>query len=82
MSQVGARPHFEQIYLVEISGSNKTIKQPPFPDWRFDDSAEPARLELKSASSITRRQALVQKITIELYDYRPEKATQGGSKPD
>jgi hypothetical protein len=45
ISQVGNELRFDQLYLVEISGSDKTVKQPPFPEWRFDASAEPARLE-------------------------------------
>ena len=45
ISQVGNELRFDQLYLVEISGSDKTVMQPPFPEWRFDASAEPARLE-------------------------------------
>ena len=45
ISQVGNELRFDQLYLVEISGSDKTVKQPPFPEWQFDASAEPARLE-------------------------------------
>ena len=45
ISQVGNELRFDQLYLVEISGLDKTVMQPPFPEWRFDASAEPARLE-------------------------------------
>jgi hypothetical protein len=73
ISQVGPELHFEQIYLVEIRGSDKTIKQPPFPEWRFDASAEPARLESEiSVFDNSAAGSHTEKITIELYDYRPE----------
>jgi hypothetical protein len=71
----GSDLRFEQLYLVEISGSNKTIKQPPFPEWRFDASAEPARLESEiSVFDNSAAGSHTEKITIELYDYRPEKS--------
>lgn len=75
ISRVGSELRFDQLYLIEISGSDKTKKQPPFPEWRFDTSAEPARLE--SGISVFDNSAAgshIEKITIELYDYRPEKS--------
>ena len=75
ISRVGSELRFEQLYLVEISGSDKTIKQPPFPEWRFDASAEPARLESEiSVFDNSAAGSHIEKITIELYDYRPEKS--------
>ena len=75
ISRVGNELHFDQLYLVEISGSDKTIKQPPFPAWRFDASAEPARLESEiSVFDNSAAGSHVEKITIELYGYRPEKS--------
>lgn len=78
ISRVGTELHYEQIYLVEIRGSDKTIKQPPFPPWRFDVSAEPARLESEiSVFDNSAAGSHIEKITIELYDYRPEKSNKG-----
>ena len=75
ISQVGNELHFDQLYLVEISGSDKTTKQPPFPEWRLDASAEPARLESEiSVFDNSAAGSHTEKITIELYDYHPEKS--------
>ena len=75
ISQVGNELRFDQLYLVEISGSDKTVKQPPFPEWRFDASAEPARLESEiSVFDNSAAGSHTEKITIELYDYHPEKS--------
>lgn len=74
IGRAGSELHFEQLFLVEISGTNKTMKQPPFPEWRFDASAEPARLESEiSVFDNSAADSHIEKITIELYDYRPEK---------
>jgi hypothetical protein len=74
ISQVGNELRFDQLYLVEISGSDKTVKQPPFPEWRFDASAEPARLESEiSVFDNSAAGSHMEKITIELYGYHPEK---------
>ena len=77
IERAGSELQFEQLYLIEIVGSDKT-KLPPLPEWRFDAGAEPARLESEirvfdnsAAGSHT------EKITIELYDYHPEKADKG-----
>ena len=73
--QAGRELHFDHVYLAEISGSNKTVKQPPFPQWRFDTSAEPARLESEiSVFDNSAAGSHTEKITIEIYDYRPEKS--------
>ena len=75
ISQVGNELHFDQLYLVEISGSDKTIKQPPFPEWRLDAGAEPARLESEiSVFDNSATGSHTEKIMIELYDYYPEKS--------
>ena len=75
ISQVGNELRFDQLYLVEISGSDKTIKQPPFPEWRLDASAEPARLESEiSVFDNSAAGSHTEKITIELYDYHPDKS--------
>jgi hypothetical protein len=75
ISQVGSELRFEQLYLVEISGSDKTLKQPPFPQWRFDASAEPARLDSEiSVFDNSAAGSHIEKITLELYDYRPDKS--------
>ncbi len=73
--QVGSGLRYEQLHLVEIRGSHKTRKEPPFPEWRFDTSAEPARLESEiSVFDNSAAGSHTEKITIELYDYRPEKS--------
>ncbi|MGK2922111.1 MAG: hypothetical protein ACSLE4_04900 [Methyloceanibacter sp.] len=73
--QVGSELRYEQLHLVEIRGSHKTRKEPPFPEWRFDTSAEPARLESEiSVFDNSAAGSHTEKITIELYDYRPEKS--------
>jgi hypothetical protein len=75
ISRVGCELHFDQLQLVEISGSDKTIKQPPFPEWRFDANAEPTRLESEiSVFDNSAAGSHTEKITIELYDYQPEKS--------
>ena len=56
------------------AAQDKTIKQPPFPEWRFDASAEPARLESEiSVFDNSAAGSHTEKITIELYGYHPEK---------
>jgi len=73
--QAGSALRYEQRHLVEISGSHRTRKEPPFPDWRFDASAEPARLESEiSVFDNSAAGSHTEKITIELYDYRPERS--------
>jgi hypothetical protein len=75
ISQVETDIHFDQLYLVEISGRDKTIKEPPFPEWRLDASAEPKRLESEiSVFDNSAAGSHEEKITIELYNYRPEKS--------
>jgi|GEM_PF-3370181 len=78
ISRDGNEPHFEQIYLAELDGSRRRVKEPPFPKWRFDANDEPVRLESEievfdnmTASSHT------EKIAIELYNYRPERSYSG-----
>ena len=78
ISRVGSELHFDQIYLAEFSGSNKTVKQAPFPEWRFDAGAEPARLESEiSVFDNSATGSHEETITIELYDYRPEQPKTG-----
>ncbi len=78
ISRTGTEPHFEQLGLVEIVGREKTVKQPPFPPWRFDASSEPARLESEiSVYDSSAAGSHTETITIELYDYSPEKGKKG-----
>jgi len=78
ISRVGSDLHFEQRYLVEIRGSDKTVKEPPFPEWRLDTSDEPTRLgsEISVFDNLAAG-SHTEKITIELYDYHPEKSNRG-----
>ena len=78
LSRDGNQPQFEQIYLAELDGSRRRVKEPPFPRWQFDASDEPARLESEievfdnmTASSHT------EDIAIEFYNYRPERRYSG-----
>lgn len=74
ISRVGGQPHYEQVHLAEFIGQDKTLKQPPFPEWRFDASAEPARLESEiSVFDNSAAGSHIEKITVELYAYRPER---------
>jgi len=78
ISRVGSELHFDQIYLAEFSGANKTVKQAPFPEWRFDAGAEPARLESEiSVFDNSATGSHEETITIEVYDYRPERPKTG-----
>jgi hypothetical protein len=73
--QAGSARRYEQLQLVEIRGSQRTVKEPPFPDWRLDTSAEPARLESEiSVFDNSAAGSHTETITIELYDYRPERS--------
>lgn len=75
ISRVGSELRFDQLHLVEIRGSDRTTKEPPFPAWRFDTGAEPARLESEiSVFDNSAAGSHIEKITIELYGYRPEKS--------
>jgi hypothetical protein len=73
--QVGGDLRYEQRQLVEIRGSQRTVKEPPFPDWRLDTSADPARLDSEiSVFDNSAAGSHTETITIELYDYRPERS--------
>jgi hypothetical protein len=75
INQAGRALRYEQLQLVEIRGSQRTVKEPPFPDWRLDTSAEPARLESEiSVFDNSAAGSHTETITIELYDYRPERS--------
>ncbi len=66
---------YEQRQLVEIRGSQRTVKEPPFPDWRLDTTGEPGRLESEiSVFDNSAAGSHTEKVTIELYDYRPERS--------
>lgn len=74
INRAGGELRFDQRYLVELSGSDKTIKEPPFPAWRFDTSAEPARLESEiNVFDNTAAGSHTETITIEIYGYHPER---------
>ncbi len=69
----GNRLSFDQLYVADINGVEKVVKRPPFPEWQFDPSADPARLH--SEMSVFDNSAAgshMQEITIEIYKYRPE----------
>jgi hypothetical protein len=73
IGHAGGELQFEQVYLAEFSGRDKTLKQPPFAKWRFDAGAEPARLESEiSVFDTSAAGSHSETITIELYAYRPE----------
>lgn len=79
ISQVGNEFHFDQLFLVEIWSTDKTVKRPPFPPWKFDANSDPARLESEiSVYDNSAAGSHMEKITLELYRYRPDK---GGSSP-
>jgi hypothetical protein len=78
--QAGSDLRYEQRQLVEIRGSQRTVKEPPFTDWRLDTSAEPARLDSEiSVFDNSAAGSHTETITIEFYDRR--KATKSGSSP-
>lgn len=78
MTRDGNEPRFEQTSLTEISGTGRTTKKPPFPDWRLDTSVEPARLESEiTVIDNTAAGKHIEQIAIELYKYRPEGTNPG-----
>lgn len=69
---------FRQLYLIELDGSHRTVdaKEPPFPEWSFDDSADPARLSSEiTVFDNSAAGSHKQPITIEIYDYQAETAS-------
>lgn len=68
ISQVGNELRFDQLYLVEISGSDKTVKQPPFRNGDSMPAPNPRGWNPRSVSSITRRQARIWRKSIHYQD--------------
>jgi len=78
ISQVGNEFHFDQVFLVEIWSTDKTVKQPPFPPWKFDANSDLSRLESEiSVYDNSAAGSHMEKITLELYGYRPDKVSRG-----
>lgn len=71
------RLRFRQLYLIELDGPRRTVdaKEPPFPEWSFDATGNPARLNSEiTVFDNSAAGSHTQPIAIELYDYQPETA--------
>lgn len=69
------RLHFRQLYFVELNGSEKTmdVKEPPYPEWNFNSSDNPIRLESEiRVVDNTQAGFHTEPITIEIYNYQPD----------